>query len=54
MITTYLLHPIISSEYDNYNYVKKNTNTSFWDMLFSPPKHYELMNKIGNYPNEYN
>ena len=44
----------ISSEYDNYNYLDKQKNTSFWDMLFSPPKHYELMNKIGNHPYIYN
>lgn len=39
----------ISPENDNYNYNKKK-HTPFWNMLFSPPKHYELMNKIGNHP----
>lgn len=38
----------ISSVNDNYNYQKKK-NTPFWDLLFTPPKHYELMNKIGNH-----
>lgn len=40
----------ISSVHDNYDYEHKKTKTSFWDSLFSPPKHYALMNKLGNYP----
>ena len=38
----------ITSVNDNYNYIKRK-NTPFWNMLFSPPKHYELMNRIGNH-----
>lgn len=40
----------ISSTYDNYDYERKKNKTSFWDSLFSPPKHYSLMNKLGDYP----
>ena len=33
--------------YDNYEYTNTKKNTSFWDMLFAPPKHYELVNRLG-------
>lgn len=33
--------------YDNYDYSNTRMNTSFWDMLFAPPKHYELVNRLG-------
>lgn len=32
---------------DDYEYVNTRKNTPFWDMLFTPPKHYELVNRLG-------
>lgn len=32
---------------DDYEYANTRKNTPFWDMLFTPPKHYELVNRLG-------
>lgn len=39
----------ISSNNDDYNY-DPTRNSSFWKTLFSTPKHFQLMNMLGDYP----
>lgn len=37
----------LANKNDDYEYANTRKNTPFWDMLFAPPKHYELVNRLG-------